>query len=386
MRPSVHKHRALLVVSVATLVGCGSDPTDPDLGFACGPAEPDGWLWVDVGEGTKPALALASDGTPHLAFMLESLSGWVAHSQIDPSGVPATATTVASGYFYGPIDIDVHSGVPAIVYHDHDREDQVLANRTVSGEWDLEPMANGGHDGWYNSIEVGADGTFHTGTFDPSGFGGVGVNYGRFSGGQWNVEVAAPGSFMYDGGLSLALSPDGTPYIVFFDDVAKVGRIARRNGPGDWEVDVLETLNGELESGRFPQLVIDDAGGLHVAYLARTSTSAGSIRYASGGFGALTVRDVAPINNIQIGPSTSTDGARSIVDIDLLSDDTPVVVYQSRSVTTVARGNGTGFDLEAIPAVAGVRLRQQVSMEIDSADRIHMTYWQDAGMVCYGVQ
>ena len=230
----------------------------------------------------------------------------------------------------------------------------------------------------------GPTGAVHTGTFDPSGFSGVGVNYGLFSGGQWSVEVAAPGNFMYDGGLSLALSSQGTPYIAFFDDVADVGRIARRNGPGDWDVELIQALGGELEVGRFPHFLIDDAGVLHVAYLTRNSASEGTIRYATGAFGVLTVSDVAPISDIQI--DTGTDGARNIVGIDFLSDDTPIVIYQSRSVTTVARGNGGGFDLETIPAEAGVRLRQQVSFEIDSTDRVHMTYWQNSGQVCYGVK
>ncbi len=106
--------RILSIGSITTLLACGSDPIDPDFALACGAVVSDGWLWADVGEGTKPALALAVDGTPHLAFMLESPSGWVAHTQIDASGVPATSTTVASGYFYGPIDIDVH-GEPRIL-------------------------------------------------------------------------------------------------------------------------------------------------------------------------------------------------------------------------------------------------------------------------------
>lgn len=351
----------------------------------CAPAQSEGWLWVAVGEGTKPVLTLDGLGQPHLAFMLESMSGWVHYAQVDRStGVVSDTQTVAEGYFYGPLDIATRLGSFFIVYHDHTSEDLVLAERVANGAWISHPMANSGHDGWHSSLEVGPSGDVHAGSFDPSGFGGLGVFYGRYANDAWEVELAAPGSFMYDGGLSLALGAGETPYIAFFDDVEGVAKIARRFGPGSWVVEVVEPKGSMLEAGRFPHLIVgEDGATLHLVYLARASSTSGVIRYATGLFGNLTIQDVAPIDDIQIGMGLE---ARNIVNVGLMSDGSPVIAFQSKSKTSIARWAAGAFDLEVLPAAEGVRLRQQVSMAVDGDDRIHLAFWQGdfPGQVCYG--
>ena len=121
------------------------------------------------------------------------MPGWVRYTTLaSGASVPAPVQDVADGYFYGPIDLVLGSdGRPLILYHDHDREDQVLAIGSGSG-FQLRPMENAGHDGWYNTGVVGPDGTLHTVTYDPRGFSGRGLNYGAWDGTRWRVELAAP--------------------------------------------------------------------------------------------------------------------------------------------------------------------------------------------------
>ena len=204
--PSRVRRISILLTAVAA-AGCAGDgpaETSTETQMVCAPAQSENWLWVAVGQGTKPVLALDDLGQPHLAFILEALSGWVHYAQVDRStGVVSDIQTVAEGYFYGPIDISARLGSVFVAYHDHTSEDLVLAARVANGAWTNHPMANLGHDGWHSSLEVGPSGDVHAGSFDPSGFSGLGVFYGQYANDTWEVDLAAPGSFMYDGGLSL---------------------------------------------------------------------------------------------------------------------------------------------------------------------------------------
>jgi hypothetical protein len=76
------------------------------------------WLVEEVGKGTKPAIAIAPDGTPNIAFMFESQDGFVkAGARIDGAW---DISTVADGYYYGPLDIAVGpDGVAQVAWHDH---------------------------------------------------------------------------------------------------------------------------------------------------------------------------------------------------------------------------------------------------------------------------
>lgn len=387
-RVTVHSNVVFAALALATQVSCGGEPTNGsgngEEQSMCTAVQSDGWQWVDVAEGMKPALALDDLGDLHLAYMLEAMDGWVHYAQIDPStGEVSEPVTVADGYFYGPGDIGTGTGSVFVAYHDHTLEDMVLAQRGAGG-WTLHQMMNPGHDGWHPSLEVGASGDVHAASIDPVQFEGLGVYYGRLDGSDWSIELAAAGSFMYDGGLSLALGDGEAPYIAFFDDVAGVAKIARRTGPDSWVVEVVEPKGTMLEAGRFPHLEVgSDGETLHLVYLARGTPSSGVIRYATGTFGNLVVQDVAAIDDIQIG---STLGARNIVTLGLTSSEAPVIAFQSQSQTTVARWTGGSFQLEELAAPDGVLLRQLVSMAIDASDRIHLAYWQSdmPGRVCYG--
>ena len=69
------------------------------------PASGAEWTFEKIGRGIKPALAIDGRNTPHVTFLTELMEGAVFHAT-NRSGEWRTAT-VATGYFYGPVDIDV---------------------------------------------------------------------------------------------------------------------------------------------------------------------------------------------------------------------------------------------------------------------------------------
>ncbi len=343
------------------------------------------WSWIDVGEGAKPVLALDSGGTAHIAYMFESQPGWVRYASVSPDATSASAPSeIATGYFYGPIGIALKDdATPQVVYHDHDLEDQVLAEARSGGNWSLSTMINDGHDGWYNSIVTDDAGNAHTASFYPSGFNGLGVFYGVFDGTSWTTELAAPGSFDYAGGVSIALGDNDTVYIAYFDDGAGVAKLARRKGVDDWEEIIVQPKGTLIESGRFPKLaMVGDT--VHMVFLARDTESSGTIRYASGTFDNLSVRDVAPIDNIEIGFS----GARDIATLAVADDGRVAVAYQSKRSTFLALIDDAGIDTEEVSTDVGNGLGQQTSIAI-GADKVHLVIWQSGGTpgtVRYGVR
>ena len=73
--------------------------------------------------GAKPSLAVNRDGVPHIGFMLEAMPGFFKHALLGDAGWDIT--TIAEGYFYGPLDIELdRAGDPGISWHNHDEENE----------------------------------------------------------------------------------------------------------------------------------------------------------------------------------------------------------------------------------------------------------------------
>lgn len=121
------------------------------------------WRIEEIGSGTKPELAVDSNGQPHIAYMIEALQGGVIFASRAGGSWPVE--TVAEGYFYGPLDLAVdEDDRPHIAYHDHqgtafdpDLGDATYAFNGGAG-WTVEKIAHPGHDGWDNSIAIGPEG------------------------------------------------------------------------------------------------------------------------------------------------------------------------------------------------------------------------------------
>jgi hypothetical protein len=130
-----------------------TDQTTSDDTAPSGPL-PLTWQIQDIDTGTKPAIALSSDGTPNVAYMLETMLGFVKNAVLN--GDSWDVTTVVEGYFYGPLDIVIGpDDVPHITYHDHQDDSQfrfelgdaVHAYRDPDGEWQVEAAFGQSHYG-----------------------------------------------------------------------------------------------------------------------------------------------------------------------------------------------------------------------------------------------
>ena len=387
-----------LCATVLLLVACGGDdpanpiddgvPPSESLAVCTPEGTTAGWSFTMLGSGAKPALALGTGGTVHAAFMNEAMDGWVRYARLSVGAdEPGTLESIDAGYFYGPIDIVMGpDDQPWVLFHDHSREDQVLALRAASGSWSLRPMSNSGHDGWYNAGVLDAAGTLHTATYDPRGFAGRGVTYGVWDGSSWGIELAAPGSFDYAGGMAIAVTADGRVHIAFFDDGAGEARIASQSDDGTWDVTTIEVLEGGLETGRFPDLAVgSDGETLHLVYLARSSETQGVVRYATGGPGDFQITQLVEVSDFSIGFS----GARDIATLDLDSSGRPVVAVQDRSQLLVFRIVDGGTEMLAdFRAASGVGFKQQTDVAVDDQGRVHVAWWQSGGVpgtVCHAV-
>ena len=329
------------------------------------------WDPVRVDDGTKPAIALGSDCTAEVSYMLERNNGYVRHASIPPGSLPSIAP-VAEGYFYGPLDVATSaSGDVYINYHDHNVEDQIVAVRS-DNTWTLLRVMDDGHDGWDNSIRVTDDGIMHTSSVDPSGFGGRGVEYARRSpSGVWNVEAVGSPAIMYANATSIVIKPDREPTIAYYNDTAADLELAERSG-GVWSVSTVDSTG---DVGRFPSLALDAAGDLHVAYYQHLGGAAGVIRYARRTGGAWAIADVDTLADVRLGFT----GARRNVALEIDSDNTAHIVYGDRSVVRYAQGTPGNWTYQTVVDETATQtvLGQQVDMARCANDGLaHLVYYE----------
>ncbi len=232
------------------------------------------WEIEDVDAGTKPALALTSGDVAYIAYMLEAMPGFVKNAV--RNGSTWDVTTVAEGNFYGPLDIAIGpDDVAHISYHDHQDAQQFRPAKGDAiyavlndGGWDVEAVFDQGHDGWDNRITTDAQGRPHMSAIDPEEFGGKGVEYyGQDDAGNWTVETIGTGPITYKYATSIAIDPDGSPHISYFDQKDQSLTLASRDDSG-W---IFDTVDDDGDTGLFSSLVIDQGGRFHISYFLKES-------------------------------------------------------------------------------------------------------------------
>jgi hypothetical protein len=350
------------------------------LDTASGPPTDGTFAWEIevVGAGTKPALALTSEDVPYVAFMLEASSGFVKNAV--RKGSTWEVTTIAEGYFYGPLDLAIGpDDVAHVTYHDHqdlssfkpDKGDAAYAVLR-GGEWSVEAAFDEGHDGWDNRITTDDQGRPHMSAIDPEDFGGDGVEYyAQDDSGEWIVESIGSGPVTYKYGTSIAVDPQGNPHITYYDQQEEDLVLASR-GASEW---TISTVDGEGDTGLFSSFVIDETGRFHVSYLQRTSIVSGVVKYATKAPGdtAWEVRDVHTLDRLTFG----TVGARNITSVSVDSRGNPWITYSDEKTLRLAIWTGSRWQIEAVVEDAGLQtLGQLVSLKLDSQDQPHIAYFQ----------
>lgn len=315
--------------------------------------------------GAKASIAVEPQGTPHIAFMLEAEPGFVKHAELGAGGWDIA--TVATGYFYGPLDIAVDGqGAPRISWHNHDTEDQAFATR-VNGEWAVQDIPHPGHDGWDINLTIDSKGRPHTASIDPSQFGSQsGLEYAVYDGQAWTVESVGSGPLPYEFGADIALDSRDRPHVVWFDDAGKDLKYAVRDG-GAW---TISTVDSEGDVGRFPSLVLDSQGNPVISYYERNSATAGYIKLARWDGSAWHMQRIDKLDRLFLGFL----GARKISSLVLDEEDTPLVAYSDEQVVKLAWWDGSAWNLETVFTAADLPLGQQVSLARDGAGVLHLTF------------
>ena len=333
------------------------------------------WDIQDVDAGTKPALALTSDDLPNVAYMQEAQMGFVKNATL--SGGEWSIDTVAEGYFYGPLDIDIGPDDAAhIAYHDHqassfqpDKGDAAYAVLR-NGTWEVEAAFDQGHDGWDNRLTVDSNGQPHMSGIDPEEFDGNGVEYYHLNeAGEWVVEGVGSGRLTYKYATSVALDPEGNPHITYFDQSGNDLALASRGASG-WEIAKVDT---EGDAGLFASLVIDDSGRFHISYLQRTSSTAGVVKYATraAGESGWDISEIDTLDSLSFG----FVGARNITSVAVDSEGSPRVAYSDEDFLKLAVRNGSVWQTETVVDAGLQTLGQLVSLKLDSQDHPHIVYF-----------
>ena len=339
------------------------------------------WQVTDVDAGTKPALALTSDDVPYVAYMDEAQDGFVKNATWN--GTSWDITTVARGYFYGPLDLAIGpDDVAHVAYHDHQdplgfRPDKGDATYAVlrDGEWSVEAAFDEGHDGWDNRIAIDSQGRPHMSAIDPADFDGVGVEYYRLDeSGEWTVESIGSGPQTYMFGTSIAIGPDGTPYISYFDQNEQALALALRDESG-WEITFVDSARN---AGLFPSLVAEQSGRLHVSYLERTGANAGTIKYATRGADEETweIREVQALDGFSFGAV----GARNATSLIIDDQGTPWIAYSNEQGVSLAIWDGSQWQVQLVAEPSRFRtLGQLVSLKLDFSGDPHIAFFEVTG-------
>ncbi len=343
--------------------------------FSAGQAAAQDWDLQRVDAGTKPALSVAPDGTPAIIYMLERQEGWVRIAQLRDG--EWRIETVAEGYFYGPPDIAVGpDGVVHAAYHDHqdsefkpDKGDAVHVSGHA-GDWTSTTAQDAGHDGWDNRITVDATGRPHMVGMDPEEFGSVdGVEYYSLGeNGTWQVEPVGSGPQTYQWAISVAVDPDGDPWVSWYDGPTTALMLAGRSSDG-WQI---STVDDAGDTGRFSEIVIDRDGGQHISYFERTDESGGTVKYANRAFAQdeWQITTVDALSAVLLGFT----GARNITSIDTDIDGNPWIAYSDETVLKLAHVVDGSWQVETVTEAGDAPLGQIVSLDIDDEGRQHIAF------------
>jgi hypothetical protein len=331
----------------------------------------EGWKAVLLGPGVKPVVAIDPLGAPAVTWLSEKIGeGFVAFAG---SADGWNVQIVREGYFYGPIGLAYEpDGTPTIAIHDHQADDfDPQLGDLVRLFWDgstwVEDIARDpGHDGWDATISIGNDGVIHAAGVDPAQFGRTeGVEYYRNAGSGWEVTQIGSGPIPYQYNVALALDPEGSPSLTYYNDVDQDLVFARLDN-GSWN---LEKAAEEGNVGKYSSLAYDFDGRPAVTFFRQTGSTAGEIVYATrgdNGWTLETIGDLAAFSELNARRNSSlafdSQGRANVAFAD------------TQGVWYAVRGE-SGWEIQRI-VVAGLPLGQLVSLAIDGDDRPHIALYE----------
>ena len=341
------------------------------------------WTIETLGEGSKPEIALDTQGRPHIAYMLEEQVGGTYYAVRDAGSWQISE--VAPGYFYGPLDIALDAtDLPHIAYHDHDAADNIDDGDVVhaylqDGQWQLHTVRHPGHDGWDSTIALDSQGRVHIASIDPVQFGATaGLEWALGVDEQWTVEAIGSGPLPYEFGTAIAIDSEDRPHIAYHsgDERLNTGfgsdlfyAVLLTDG---WTIAPVDV---EGDVGKFPSLVLDSQDRPHIANFERDERSAGYLKYAFWDGSTWHMESVDRMENMNI----AFIGARRSMALALDDQDRPHIAYSNRAtVKYIRKVDGAWEEAQTVaaPTAGGLELGQLVSLALGPDGQPHLTFFE----------
>ena len=310
----------------------------------------EGWAAEDVGDAHPRAeqtgLAVLADGSLFAAYQgtNEALRiAWKSGSAAWQSQEVGGAQTARFADAVAVADGTVH-----VFFSDEDAI--VPGHGTVtlptspgdSPSWSSETFTwSPDYSGWWPSAAVDADGNLHLAHASRDlGHSADTISFRLFcdtnADGSWAEETVDEGPRVEY--ASLALAPDGTPHVAFFDGVSGALRVASRTG-GAWSV---QTVDDAGYVGLYADLAADAEGNLHAVYMGwGTDLTRSFVRYANNTSGAWHAETVA--EGADVG---------AFARLAVAGDGTVHIVFQDRDIGTLRYARSTSHDVGVAPASA----------------------------------
>jgi hypothetical protein len=305
--------------------GSGLNPEPVSANLTTGPATAftsPGWsvagnAGFSTGGANSTSLAFAPDGTPYIAFSDNDISGKATVMKFTAGvwGVVGTAgfsagTASSISLTFAP------DGTPFVAYGG---DDYNVAGVTVmmfdGSDWNAVGSASIPADPvGFTSLAIAPDGVPHVAFADYSTASGGKVTVIKFSNGAWSI-VGSAGFTAFDAAfISLAIAPDGTPYVAF-SDYGNVGKATVMRFAGSGWVNVGSAgLSASAASS--VSLTISPNGTPYVAYR------------DDGNFSRATVMKYDGNSWVSVGNAGLSAGGVDFTSLAIAPDGAPYVAYQ----------------------------------------------------------
>jgi len=319
-----------------------------------------GWNSTLIDSGRKPSMAIDAEGRLHITYIDEGFNtGFIGYAVV-ADGTTTLSRITDSTYVQGPAALAIGAdGTMALSVHDHRTEGEAVWMFTDTG-WVQEQVFDANHDGWDNSIFIGADGLIHTASNDLVD----GVEYAVRRSGEWIKESLPTGPIFYRGGTSIFLDGD-LPRIAYHNDKTKALEFASFDGVV-WDIEVIDP------EGIYPSTAFNPRGVYEVAYLSEVEEDVSEVVVASLSNGVWTTEVVDTLRGSLNGASTATS-------IQLDANGFIHLAYSNRNIVKYAKQIGLGqWDISTVASsTSDVGLiGAMVDMLLTGGGEPRITYFQ----------
>lgn len=278
-----------------------------------------------AGSASSPSLAFAPDGTPYITFggddynsasvsvMMFDGNDWISVGSASLPADPVGYTSLAIG----------PDGAPHVAYADYSIASggKITVIKFSDGAWTtLGDAGFTAFDAAFISLAIAPDGQPYVAYSD---YGNVGMaTVMKYSAGEWTVVGGAGFSASTANATSLAIAPDGTPHVAYRDDGNDSKATVMAYKAGTWTA--MGKAGFSASGADFTSLAIAPDGTPYVAYQDWANSSKATVmRYGDGSW-----------HTVGSAGFSASDAYSPFLAI--APDGTPYVVYQDWAVGSKA--------------------------------------------------